>query len=51
MMRYFLRELGYKIEAERYTMAYLPLVSRKGLQFFRGPLLGRCGIWAARKLA
>lgn len=51
MMRYFLRELGYQIEAERYTMAYLPIVSRKMLQFFRGSLLGRCGIWAARKPA
>jgi SAM-dependent methyltransferase len=51
MMRYFLKELGYTLEAEKYTMAYLPLVSRKVLQFFRGSLLGRCGIFAARKPA
>ena len=49
MVRYFLKEIGFHIEAERYTMAYVPLVSRKILQYFRGSLLGRCGIWAARK--
>jgi SAM-dependent methyltransferase len=49
MMRYFLKELGYQLETETYTMAYLPLVSRKVLQYLRGPLLGRCGIFAARK--
>jgi SAM-dependent methyltransferase len=49
MLRYFLRESGFSVEAERYTMAYLPLVPRAVLRHFRGSLLGRCGIWAARK--
>jgi SAM-dependent methyltransferase len=49
MVRYFLKEVGFKVEAERYTMAYVPLVSRKILKYFRGSLLGRCGIFAARK--
>lgn len=49
MLRYFLKEVGFRLEAERYTMAYLPLVPRSVLKHFRGPLLGRCGIWAARK--
>jgi ubiquinone/menaquinone biosynthesis C-methylase UbiE len=49
MVRYFLKEVGFKVEAERYTMAYIPLVSRRILKYFRGSLLGRCGIFAARK--
>jgi SAM-dependent methyltransferase len=51
MVRYFLKEVGFKVEAERYTMAYVPLVPRRVLKYFRGSFLGRCGIWAARKPA
>lgn len=49
LLRYFLREQGFSLEEERYTMAYLPLVPRRFLKYLRGPLWGRCGIWAARK--
>jgi SAM-dependent methyltransferase len=49
LLRYFLKEQGLAVEAERYTMAYLPLVPRAVLKHFRGRLLGRCGIWAVRK--
>ena len=49
LVRYFAKEVGFTLEAERYTMAYVPLVSRKILKYFRGSLLGRCGIFALRK--
>jgi SAM-dependent methyltransferase len=49
LARYFLRDLGFVIEKTRYTMAYIPLVPRAILRFFRGPLQGRIAIYAARK--
>lgn len=51
LVRYFLKDAGFEIKKTRYTMAYLPLVPRAFLWFFRGPLLGRCGINAVRKPA
>lgn len=49
MLRYFLREQGFDVEAEEYTMAYFPGLPRWFLRHFHGSLLGRCGIWSARK--
>jgi len=49
LVRYFMKDLGFAIEKTRYTMAYLPLVPRAILRFFRGPYLGRLGIYALRR--
>lgn len=51
LLRYFLEDAGFEIEKTRYTMAYIPLVPRAFLKFFRGPFLGRSGINSARKPA
>jgi len=51
LLRYFLEDAGFEIEKTRYTMAYIPLVPRAFLKFFRGPFLGRIGINSSRKPA
>jgi SAM-dependent methyltransferase len=51
LLRYFLKDAGFEFEETRYTMAYIPLVPRAVLRYFRGPLLGRIGIHSVRKPA
>jgi SAM-dependent methyltransferase len=51
LLRYDLRQTGFKIERTGYSMAYVPGVPRAVLRFFRGPLSGRVGLYAVRRPA
>jgi SAM-dependent methyltransferase len=51
LLRHHLREGGFQIEKARFTMAYIPLVPRAVLRFFRGRLSGRVGLYAVRRPA
>lgn len=49
LVRYDLREAGFELGDTRFTMAYVPLVPRAVLRYFRGRLAGRIGLYAARR--
>jgi SAM-dependent methyltransferase len=51
LLRYDLWETGFRIERNRYSMAYLPGLPRAVLRFFHGPLSGRVGLYAVRRPA
>jgi SAM-dependent methyltransferase len=51
LLRYDLKETGFRIEHDGYSMAYVPGLPRAVLRFFHGPLSGRIGLYAVRRPA